>query len=407
MDAITATLTGHLGAFRSKLGEAISVSSPEAEFARFVFESTGSSVPFDSPSLPSDVEPLRLGRAPVLAAAGYRLGTHGNQSVVVQAWREGYQRLMRTNPFPNDRMSFAYRSVDLIGLAHGVAALDFEDGVQWLRDVVRRRVEEERTSLWPGLLYLVAADTLRLSVTPPAITPHSADTELPLLAFTRWWMARSGAQEPLEQARRRDEALLNRLVLAELCELDVSCTAIVLQAAEAAVKRRVAWFASSSEAGLADSRGSLGMLVNILRRFHVAIQQLQRRHGSRDPFPVNDEYDAQDLLHAVLKFHFDDVRPEEWTPSYGGRSSRMDFLLKPEHMVVEVKMTRERLGQKEVTQELAIDKEHYRAHPDCETLVCFVYDPSNLCANPTALEADLSHSNEDFKVFVIVAPRGT
>jgi hypothetical protein len=182
---------------------------------------------------------------------------------------------------------------------------------------------------------------------------------------------------------------------------------VVLQAAEAAVKRRVAWFVSSSEVGVADSRGSLGVLVTILRRFHIAVQQLQRRYSDRDPFPVNDEYDAQDLLHAVLKLHFEDVRPEEWTPSYGGRSSRMDFLLKAERVVVEVKMTKDRLGQKEVTQQLAIDKEHYRAHPDCETLVCFVYDPENRCPNPAALEADLSRTDDDFRVFVVVAPVGT
>jgi hypothetical protein len=24
----------------------------------------------------------------------------------------------------------------------------------------------------------------------------------------------------------------------------------------------------------------------------------------------------QDLLHTILKLHFDDIRPEEWTPSY-------------------------------------------------------------------------------------------
>jgi hypothetical protein len=85
----------------------------------------------------------------------------------------------------------------------------------------------------------------------------------------------------------------------------------------------------------------------------------------------------------------------------------MDFVLKPERIVVEVKMTRDRLGQREVARELALDKEHYRSHPDCGTLECFVYDPSHRCSNPTALEADLSRGDKDFKVFVIVAPVGT
>ena len=31
-------------------------------------------------------------------------------------------------------------------------------------------------------------------------------------------------------------------------------------------------------------------------------------------------------VRALLKLHFANVRPEEWTPSYGGNASRMDFL---------------------------------------------------------------------------------
>jgi len=35
------------------------------------------------------------------------------------------------------------------------------------------------------------------------------------------------------------------------------------------------------------------------------------------------------------------------------------------------------LDQSKVVDELVIDKAHYRQHPDCRTLVCFVYDPSS------------------------------
>jgi REase_DpnII-MboI len=31
---------------------------------------------------------------------------------------------------------------------------------------------------------------------------------------------------------------------------------------------------------------------------------------------IKDEYDVQDLLHAILRAFFDDVRPEEFVPSY-------------------------------------------------------------------------------------------
>ena len=84
----------------------------------------------------------------------------------------------------------------------------------------------------------------------------------------------------------------------------------------------------------------------LIKGFHRAALQLRKRHGGRPPFTITDEYDVQDLLHALLKLDFDDVRAEEWTGSYAGKSSRMDFLLKAEQLVIEVKMTRDGLGER-------------------------------------------------------------
>jgi hypothetical protein len=135
-------------------------------------------------------------------------------------------------------------------------------------------------------------------------------------------------------------------------------------------------------------------------------KQLADRYDQRTTVAIADEYDVQDLMRAILWLHFDDVRPEEWTPSYAGNCSRMDFLLKREKIVVEVKMTREKLDQKAVVNQLAEDKQRYRAHPDCQTLVCFVYDPGGRCHNPTALEDDVTSRDASFQVVVIVAPKG-
>jgi hypothetical protein len=117
---------------------------------------------------------------------------------------------------------------------------------------------------------------------------------------------------------------------------------------------------------------------------------LTKRREKRRGFANRDEYDVQDLLHALLVVHFEDVRTEEWTPSYAGKSSRTDFLLKREEIVIETKMTRDGLDQKKLSDELIIDKERYKVHPNCKSLVCFVYDPEHRCANPAALEDDLS-----------------
>ena len=57
-------------------------------------------------------------------------------------------------------------------------------------------------------------------------------------------------------------------------------------------------------------------LENIFNRFHLIVRQLRARHDGRATLDISDEYDVQDLLHALLRQHFDDIRPEERTPSY-------------------------------------------------------------------------------------------
>ncbi len=140
-------------------------------------------------------------------------------------------------------------------------------------------------------------------------------------------------------------------------------------------------------------------------RFPAVVRQLRTRHDGRPTFDVDDEYDVQDLLHALLRLHFDDIRPEEWTPSYAGKSTRMDFLLKKENIVIEVKKTRKGLDAKRLGEELIIDIAHYRSHPGCRTLICFVYDPEVRISNPGGLEADLSQDDGDLTVRVIISPK--
>ena len=145
------------------------------------------------------------------------------------------------------------------------------------------------------------------------------------------------------------------------------------------------------------------LLEGLFSRFHQVARQLRERHDSRETLHVKDEYDVQDLLHALLKLYFDDVRPEEWTPSYAGSSSRMDFLLKNEGVVVEVKKTRENLGAKEIGKQLIDDIAHYKEHSDCRVLASFIYDPEGLIGNPTGLRKDLE-STTDLEVRVFVYP---
>ena len=90
------------------------------------------------------------------------------------------------------------------------------------------------------------------------------------------------------------------------------------------------------------------MLDFLTNKFHSFSKQLRIRYKERETIEINDEYDVQDVCHALLRLYFDDIRPEEWTPSYAGSCKRIDLLLKNEKTVIEVKKTRTGLGKKKM-----------------------------------------------------------
>lgn len=139
----------------------------------------------------------------------------------------------------------------------------------------------------------------------------------------------------------------------------------------------------------------------IFGNFHDVVKKLKNRYKNRNTLDVKDEYDVQDLLFAILQMFFKDIRREEWTPSYAGKSSRVDFLLKEEKVVIEVKKTREFMKDKDLGEQLIIDIANYKSHPDCNSLICFVYDPDGRIVNPDGIVKDLEKDNKNFvKIYI-------
>ena len=138
-----------------------------------------------------------------------------------------------------------------------------------------------------------------------------------------------------------------------------------------------------------------------------AMHPLTHRRKNAQVLLFSNEYDVQDLLHALLRPWVADIRPEEFTPSYAGSSTRMDFLLPAHRLVIELKFIRDRTHAKKVGAELIVDIEHYRKHPKCQILWCVVYDPNHYLTNAEGLCSDLSgkRSSQDgelvTKVFVL------
>lgn len=160
-----------------------------------------------------------------------------------------------------------------------------------------------------------------------------------------------------------------------------------------------------AEGSVQPKEKALNELMNILTKFSQVVRQLRDRHNGRATFTIEDEYDVQDLLHALLTIHFDDIRKEEPTPSFANCSSRCDFLLFDEQIFIEVKKTRDNLCDKEISKQLIEDISIYSRHPSCKTLVCFVYDPDERLKNPIGLKNDLEKKSTNDLLIIVKVER--
>jgi hypothetical protein len=379
--------------------------SPESGFGTFVFHRAGEEGPLPRPAVLTWPNDDHLLHAPSLAAAGYWLAC-GEGAHVRAAWLDGIDRLSRRDPFPTDRQSFVHRPVELFGIAAGLAACGNERPplVSWMMGVLERVGKEPADDLWSTHLRLAAELVLASQPTSLSSRIRAQGGSLSEAALARW-VARSLA---CSRGSKDDEvALLREAIVSTVDRLDTAHAAVLYQSLRGAVAEAIESEVEQHWQVGRPQQDAEELVVSLCRRFHVFAQQLLVRHGGRNAIEVSDEYDVQDLMYALLRLHFEDVRPEEVTPSLAGKSGRMDFLLKRERIVVETNMTRKNLKQKEVGDELIIDMTRYRTHPDCRTLVCLVYDPGGLCHAPTALEDDLMGLGGDLRTRVIVCPKGT
>jgi hypothetical protein len=389
----------------------LSRETPEGNFARFVFETVEETGPVaDWAETGPSVDVLRRAMAPDLAAFGFKMASPRCTPTAdaKSAWETGIRRLSQREPFTPDRQTFVFRPIEMFGLALGFRATPSlpNDLREWLRRIFETLDKEHTHDEWSGWLYEAGSHLAGLPLLfNGARAPTTSSPTIQTLALRKWLgLAYPDTHRSLAHLDI-DHELLRCALLEPVDSADLARASILYQAIRRASNDRLeSDLAATWQVGR-PTHDAVTIVTNICRRFHQFALQLQVRHDGRPTVKFEDEYDVQDALHALLRLHFDDVRAEEWTPSYAGNSTRMDFLLKREHVVVEAKMTRTSLKQKDVAKELIQDKEPYRSHPDCRGLICFVYDPGHFLANPTALEDDLSTTEESLKTCVIVSPK--
>lgn len=150
----------------------------------------------------------------------------------------------------------------------------------------------------------------------------------------------------------------------------------------------------------------LPLIEEIFMNFNKFDISIRRRYGNRDTININDEHDLQNALFSILKLFINDIRPEDYVPSYAGGNSRVDFLLPEYGLIIETKMTNSSLQDKQVGEQLIIDFERYKQKDGFNHLVCFVYDKEANIHNPIGLIKDLHNlSDEKMRITVYISPQ--
>lgn len=379
--------------------------SPEAGFLEYLRATTADA------SVQLSLVTDRLDETPMLAAAGYQYVNPRFQRdpQYDQEWGRHFKRLAQRQAFPIDRESYFYRPLDLLGICVGAQSCPAlgDNDRQWLAKVLETgaaRIPEHSRAHYLGA---VAANHLGVTWMVRS-TPRLEHLSLASLCLLYWLINLHSLAASIGLAldeRDLSRAVLGKALLEQNHFDDLADAGLMLYATETIVARTILARVEETWKAPLNTEAAVTLVCQICERFTIVANSLTVRHDNRDTISMTDEYDVQDLMSALLKLHFTDVRPEEWTPSYAGNASRMDFLLKPEQVVVEAKMTRKGLGQKELVTQLAEDILRYQAHQDCKTLICFVYDPSGKCINPAALENDLTKNHGILRVIVIVQPK--
>lgn len=147
---------------------------------------------------------------------------------------------------------------------------------------------------------------------------------------------------------------------------------------------------------------------DVLNNFSNAIQKIiSGRRLNHPDFKIQDEYDVQDISYVILKSIFPNLREEDPIPKVGGKSTKIDLILREEKILIEVKMIKAKdSNETHFIEQLKVDFESYHECKWLRKLFCFVYDPykkTRDISNFNDLNGDRTKGEHNFNVEVIVA----
>lgn len=163
---------------------------------------------------------------------------------------------------------------------------------------------------------------------------------------------------------------------------------------------------SGEEKKRPDAR-EIDIVVQICKRVGKAAQILcARSRKGKVSYVIEDEYDVQDLLQALLRAYLKFSVQEDPLPKVAGaRSARADISVEELGVLIEVKYVRGPDDQKRLFDEFSQDLILYAQWVPLEVLLFVIYNSSDL-RDPEALEklsSDSEINGKRFRVRVILA----
>lgn len=121
-----------------------------------------------------------------------------------------------------------------------------------------------------------------------------------------------------------------------------------------------------------------------VERICTRIRQVAQILGTRSrigktPYPVEDEYDVQDLLHAVLRGYLKYSVQEDPLPKVAGtKSGRADISIEELGLIIEIKFVRHPDDHKSIFKDYSQDLVLYSKWPHLKQLIFLIYNASEL-----------------------------
>lgn len=143
-----------------------------------------------------------------------------------------------------------------------------------------------------------------------------------------------------------------------------------------------------------------------LRNFYMFLEALTEREPDKratltepvlQAVKIQNEYDLQHLLYAVLKPLYSDIRSEVSADS-GVGTIRSDVEIPALGLILEAKCTREKMSLKKLTEEIEADIVHYQA----DQIIFYVYDKEKIVKDKQNYENQFSRMFDGKKVRLIV-----